>query len=413
MAQKNLLIIGYIWPEPETTAAGKRMLQLIHFFKEQQYTITFTSTAAQSAYSFDLASLSVISGAIELNNSSFDAFVSDLDPEIVVFDRFLTEEQFGWRVAETVPNALRILDTEDLHSLRISREKCMKIGLEFTPDLWLREDTAKRELASVFRCDLSLIISTYEMRLLTQEAHIDKKILLHLPFQVGELTATDHQNWLPFSEREHFVCIGNGKHAPNVDAVKWLKLEIWPLIRKNLPKAELHIYGAYLPEQLKQMHKPAEGFYVEGWAANLAEVMGNSRVNLAPLRFGAGIKGKLIDAMQYGTPSVTTEIGSEGMHEGLPWNGSIVNTAKSFAKAAVELYVHEALWYTAQKNGAVIINTMYNKKRLDENLSGKINSIQSNLNQHRTQNFTGSLLMHQTMASTKYMSKWIEEKNRR
>lgn len=407
----TLLIIGFVWPEPSTTAAGNRMLQLIHFFKEQKYKITFASTASKSDYSFDLSSLGVQSQAIELNNSSFNDFAAALNPELVLFDRFLTEEQFGWRVAETVPNAIHILDTEDLHSLRTVRERCLKTQEEFTNDRWLQDDETKREMASIFRCDLSLIISTYEMQLLSEVVKIDESLLLYLPFQIDKITAEDQHSWTSFSERKHFICVGNGKHAPNVDAIKWLKTEIWPLIRKELPTADLHIYGAYLPEQLQQLHKPAEGFLVKGWAKDVAEVMEQSCVNLAPLRFGAGIKGKLIDAMQLGTPSVTTKIGAEGMHGDLLWNGSIENTAESFAKAAIDLYQDQEQWMIAQRNGIEIINKLYDKKLLEEALRNEISKIRDNLQHHRNQNFMGSLLMHQTLASTKYMSKWIEAKN--
>ena len=146
---KKILIIGYVWPEPNTTAAGGRMLQLIHFFLEQDYQITFASTAAESEFSFDLDSLGVRKKTILLNHSSFDVFLKDLDPGIVLFDRFMTEEQFGWRVVENAPNALRILDTEDLHSLRIARQLSFKKSIPFTEQFWLDQDQTKREMASI------------------------------------------------------------------------------------------------------------------------------------------------------------------------------------------------------------------------------------------------------------------------
>ncbi|EAR01301.1 glycosyltransferase [Maribacter sp. HTCC2170] len=413
MQIKSLLIIGYTWPEPTTTAAGNRMLQLIRFFKERGFKITFASTAGPSEYSLDLEVEGIQSESIELNNSSFNDFVIGLNPDAILFDRYLTEEQFGWRVAESVPNALRMLDTEDLHSLRLVREKCFKSGQKFTAELWLQDDLTKREIAAIYRSDLSLIISTYEMQLLTEVLHLDERFLVHLPFQLKELTADEQNSWPPFTNRNNFICIGNGKHAPNIDAIKWLKKEIWPLIRKALPKAELHVYGAYLPEHIQQMHKPSAGFLVKGWAKNVQEVMQNGRVNLAPLRFGAGIKGKLVSAMQCGTPSVTTGIGAEGMHGELPWNGSIEDSAEAIATAAIDLYLNEEKWYTAQTNGIDIINTFYDERQLNDRLLNKIETIQNNPENHRNQNFIGSLLLHQTMASTKYMSKWIEEKNKK
>jgi glycosyltransferase involved in cell wall biosynthesis len=133
---------------------------------------------------------------------------------------------------------------------------------------------------------------------------------------------------------------------------------------------------------------------------------------LAPLRFGAGLKGKLIDAMKFGTPSVTTNIGAEAMHHKLPWNGFITDDPTEFALKAVELYSNEILWESAQQNGVEIINTCYSKEKYEKKLLNKIKNIQKNIVEHRLQNFIGSLLVHHTLQGTKYMSKWIEEKNK-
>ena len=413
MSQKNILIIGYTWPEPTTTAAGNRMMQLIEFFQSQNYGITFASTATKNEYSIDFSAYNIKTENIVLNDSSFDDFIKKLNPDIVLFDRFLTEEQFGWRVAEFVPEALRILDTEDLHSLRQLREKYFKSKIEFTPSKWLQSDTTIREIASIYRCDLSLIISTYEMELLLNEVKMDKSLLLHLPFQLDKIDNTKITNWPNLNTRKDFICIGNGKHAPNIDAIVWLKKEIWPLIRESLPKVNLHIYGGYLPEHIRQMHNPKDGFYVEGWAESVTEVMEQSRINLAPLRFGAGIKGKLIDAMQCGTPSITTSIGAEGIHGELPWNGWITDDTDSFANAAVALYNNASDWRRSQENGVAIINTFYDKATLDKRLSDKIQNLQNKLTAHRETNFFGALLRHQTLNSSKYMAKWIEAKNKK
>lgn len=410
--QKKILIIGFTWPEPKATAAGNRMLQLLHFFLKRDYQITFSSTASESLLSQDLKEMGIQKAPITLNHSSFDDFIKVLQPDIVLFDRFLTEEQFGWRVAEFAPKALRILDTEDLHSLRKAREKAFKTNVEFTTQYWLQTDLCKRELASIFRSDVSLIISSREVELLREEVKIDEAILLHLPFMLKPLRIESTTTWKPFTERKNFVCIGNGKHEPNVDAILWLKKEIWPLIRKELPDNLLHVYGAYLPEHILQMNNPKEGFMVNGWASDVKSLMHKAKVNLAPLRFGAGLKGKLIDAMQNGTPSVTTSIGAEGMYDGLKFAGIITDDAQTFARKSVELFLDEGAWINAQKNGVEIINSNYDFVALEKRLCSKIGEITKNLERHRTQNIIGQLLLHQSMASTKYMSRWIEEKNK-
>ncbi len=407
---KALLIIGYVWVE-KTTGAGNRMLQLIEVFKNKGYTITFATPAQKTENSIDLTSLEIKEVSIELNSSSFDVFIKDLQPNIVLFDRFMMEEQFGWRVAENSPNTLRVLDTEDLHFLRKTRHKQLKKGEEFTNEALLQSDDAKREIASILRCDLSLIISSYELKLLKDVFKIDEKLLYHLPFLLDAINEKTIADWKSLKEREHFVFIGNFFHAPNVDAVLQLK-SIWKNIRKQLPKVEMHIYGAYVTQQIQQLHKPEEGFMVKGFAEDAIEVVRNAKVILAPIRFGAGIKGKLTEAMICGTPSVTTTIGSEGMYDAFEWNGFVKDDFTAFSNKAVELYSNKKLWERSQQNGIEIINQFYDKEKLEQPFINQIKNLQENLNAHRTQNFFGSLLQHQTLQATKYMSKWIEEKNK-
>jgi glycosyltransferase involved in cell wall biosynthesis len=191
-----------------------------------------------------------------------------------------------------------------------------------------------------------------------------------------------------------------------------LKKHIWPRIRTRLPKAELHIYGAYPSEQILQLHKPKEGFIVNGFVKDANKVVSEAKIVLAPIRFGAGIKGKLTEAMLNGTPSITTSIGAEGMHSNLPWNGFIEDDFEQFAKKAVELYTNKENWKQSQLNGIEIINNLYSKKELSLMFVQKIKYLLSNIKHHRENNFIGSLLQHHFLQSTKYMSKWIEEKNK-
>src|SRR6478736_5651478 len=408
---QTLLIIGFVWPEPNSSAAGGRMLQLITQFQQQGYVITFASPAMDSDFMVDLASLNVDKKSITLNCSSFDVFIKELNPTIVLFDRFMIEEQFGWRVAENCPDALRVLDTEDLHCLRLARQKAFKADLEFNISDTLKEEVAKREIASILRCDLSLMISEFEMELLKTTFKIDEKLLHYLPFLLEPISEYTFEKLPSFEERNDFIFIGNFLHEPNWNAVQYLKESIWPLLRKQLPDSNLHIYGAYPSQKVLQLHQPKEGFYIKGRAINANEVVQNARIVLAPLRFGAGIKGKLIEAMQCGTPSITTTIGAESMQGNLPWNGFVSDDISEFTKAATQLYQDKELWTAAQYNGIAIINQRYSKKLFENDFAAKVQFLQANLAQHRLDNFFGSLLQHHTLTSTKYMSRWIEAKN--
>ena len=343
---KKILVIGYVWPEPNSSAAGRHMMSILRQYKQQNWQVEFATPAQESDHMIDLASEGISSKSIALNCDSFDHYITQYQPDIVMFDRFMMEEQFGWRVEKNCPNALKILDTEDLQCLRHARHQALKAQRDMTQaDLF--NDLAKREIAAILRCDISLIISSFEIELLINTFNIEPSLLLHLPFMV-DLARCPKQT-KSFSERQHFMTIGNFRHAPNWDTVLYLQ-EIWPLIRQQLPKAELHIYGAYPPPKATALHNPKTGFLIKGWADDAQSVMEDARICLAPIRFGAGIKGKLLDAMIMQTPSVTSSIGSESMHEKLPWSGAIADDISEFVDRAVELYNNEVSWLKAQKN---------------------------------------------------------------
>lgn len=412
MQNKKLLIISSVWVEPNSSAAGSRMLQLISFFQSQGYDVTYASTSVSSDFAVDLSAIGVESRLVMMNNVSFDDFISELLPDVVLFDRFMVEEQFGWRVAKHCPNALRVLDTEDLHCLRAARQSAYKKKLEFTIDM-LFSDVAKREIASIFRCDLTLMISEYEMELLQSVFKVDKCLLFYLPIVVEALVMNEFENRLPFEERKDFVFIGNFLHEPNWNCVQVLKTEIWPLLSKQLPKANLLIYGAYPSHKVFQLDNPKERFFIKGRAENAQHVIELAKVLLAPIRFGAGIKGKLLEAMLYGTPSVTTSVGAESMHDNLSWNGFIEDGNESFIEKSVALYNDESLWKLNQYQGFTIIQNRFAAADFFARLHTEIQFLLSDLETHRRHNFIGSMLQHHTLQSTHYMAKWIEEKNKK
>ena len=423
--ETKVLVIGYVWPEPRSSAASGHVMQILETFLTQGWDITFSSPAGPGEHKADLSALGIREVPIELNNSSFDTFIRDLAPDIVLFDQFMMEEQFGWRVEKHCPDALRILETSDLQSLRHARHQRQKDRLKINDDqddfsdlfapalreefeLMADTDLAKREIAALYRCDLNLMISEVEIDLLVSQFGLPRQLLHWCPLMIESPTAA----FRPFEERAHFLSIGNFRHAPNWDAVLWMKTTIWPLIRQQLPQAQLHIYGAYTPPKATALHNAAQGFHIMNWAEDALQVMSAARVCLAPLRFGAGIKGKLVDAMLCGTPSVTTPIGAEGMHGDLPWPGAVTQTASDFANNAVQLYTDEVRWQSSQLAGTVLLNERYPISVHGPALIKKLINYQLNLKQLRASNFIGNMLRHHSHKSTQYMAQWIEAKNR-
>lgn len=421
----KVLVIGYVWPEPRSSAASGHVMQILEVFLQQGWDITFSSPAGFGEQRADLTALGIDEVPIELNNSSFDTFISELQPDIVLFDQFMMEEQFGWRVEKHCPAALRVLESSDLQSLRHSRHQRLKERLKASDDnndfreLFapaLREefehmadtDLAKREIAAFYRCDLTLMVSQVEIELLVEQFRFARHLLHWCPLMVDLPDSTP----VPFEERAHFLHIGNFRHAPNWDAVLWLKTAIWPLIREQLPGAQLHIYGAYTPPKATALHNPAQGFHIMNWAEDALQVMSAARVCMAPLRFGAGIKGKIVDAMLCGTPNVTTPVGAEAMHGEEAWPGAVVNTAREFADHAVQLHTDKARWQAAQAHGNTLLANRYRQSLHGPALIQKLKECQENLVNIRRDNFTGSMLRHHHHKSTQYMAQWIEAKNR-
>jgi glycosyltransferase involved in cell wall biosynthesis len=424
---KNLIIIGSVWPEPNSSAAGTRMVQLIRLFQEMAWKVTFASAATLSGHRADLTGMGVAEVGIRLNCSSFDVWLTGQQPDAVVFDRFITEEQFGWRVAKNCPEALRILDTEDLHSLRAARLQRLKYMKNQHSNEMKRQsvgpvlashevlfqtmaagDLALREVASIYRSDLSLMISEFEMALLQVQFGIPFALLHYLPL----FAERDDHDGLPFRERANFVSIGNFRHPPNQDACLWLKHQLWPQIRARLPGAELHLYGAYPTPKASALNNPEQGFLVKGWAADAHVVLGQARVCLAPLRFGAGIKGKLLDAMACQTPSVTTSIGAEGMHGSLPWPGCVADDMPAFVRAAEVLYSDEKQWGVARQRCRPVLTERFAPALFTDGFGQRIERTIGQLDDLRRSNFIGAMLNHHQHRSTQYMSQWIEAKSR-
>ena len=406
-----ILIIGYVWPEPNSSAAGSRMMQLIQSLQDANFSLHFATPAQTTEHMVNLDEMGIDTAQIELNQSSFDDYIKTINPDAVIFDRFMMEEQFAWRVEKHCPSALRILNTEDLHSLRHARHKAVKSSQAFKLSD-MHSDLGIREIAAILRSDLTLMISEYEYQLLQDKFNVPAYQLMHLPFMLESIDQTKLDSLPSFDERAHFISIGNFRHEPNWDAVLQLKTEIWPKIRKQLPLAQLHVYGAYPPPKATQLHNEKQGFLIKGWAKDANQVMQNAKVCLAPIRFGAGIKGKLVEAMQNGTSSITTSVGAEAMHGDLQWNGAICDDKETFIQSAVSTYQNESDWRQNQTKGIKILSQFYNKEDWQDKFITRLKGSKLALDENRQQNFMGLMVRHHSLKSTQYMSQWIEAKNK-
>lgn len=378
------------------------------------YEVVVASPCRDNNYREALELQGVRCHSVEPNNSRFDGLVKDFDPQLVIFDRFMIEEQFGWRVASVCPEAVRVLDSVDLHALRRERARISSRGI-FPPelrDLNLHAPDFLREVGAILRSDLTIVVSDFELDLLVSSFGISPA-LLGIWRWYYEVPAA-----LPdFTSRKDLVVIGNFYHPPNQDSVRLLALDLWLKIRRELQQrgasdVTLDIYGAYPSPEFLALENESQGFRVKGWVEDAVTTLGNYRVNLAPLRFGAGIKGKVADGWAAGTPCVGTTIAAEGMCEELPFGGSVTDNWELFVKEVVGLYIEQGRWEEAQRRGLAIIERLFDRERARESLLKMFAEAVSERDKRRQANIFGSILWHNLYRSTEYLSRWIEAKNR-
>jgi O-antigen biosynthesis protein len=404
----NLLVVVNQWPEPTSTAAGQHLIQVLESLVPVVNSIVIGHTADKTDRSYVFDSNAITSRRIFINDSEFDSFLIDFAPQIVLFDRFTLEEQFGWRVSECCPDAMRILNTEDLHGLRAAREEALINNIDWR-DCVLSNPTLLRELASLYRSDLTLVISEFEIDFL-KGLGVPSRLICYVPFGLETANLIASRNLKTFEERKDLIFIGNFLHKPNVDAINFFVDNLWPGIRSVLSDVQCHIYGAYGSE-LNQPNSIKDIIW-HGAIDSTEAVLNQSKVNLVPLRFGAGLKGKVLEAMFHGTPSVISEIGAEGVFGTIKSEPLKASNWDDFVDKVILLYRDEKQWKLAQEIGFEVVRTRFDKSVVFQDFIEHMSQVYDNLESHRKLNVIGAMLQRNEHQSTKYMAKWIEEKNR-
>jgi hypothetical protein len=406
-AKGPALIFSTVFPEPASSAAGVRQMQWIRILLEFTDRVVLASPSAlktERDWGFQAMPAGVELISLPLNDWTQVDWIRELAPSIVLFDRFITEEQFGPLVRDAVPGALRLLETQDLHFLRRSRGDGLKGPIHDQPE------TAIRETAAILRSDHSFVVSSYEAQLLNRDFGIGTDVVDWIPFaysegQVGE----------GFDSRSGFQFIGNFRHAPNLDGLRWFRSEIWPGVRKRLPGVEWKIHGAYPSAEVVQWHRPKEdGIRVVGGVKNLSDAFSGVRVNLAPLRFGAGVKGKLLDGFHHGVPAVSTPVGAEGLMPAEwagPFPGLVVETVQDWVDACVRLHEDCDLWTESQKRAHTLMDEVYASDKVDRQFRNRLSEILARHDRGETPRWISRILRDEFQTGRKYFSKWIEAKN--
>lgn len=262
------------------------------------------------------------------------------------------------------PDAKIIFNTVDLHHLRESRRAEVE-GSAITARS--AEVLKARELMAMEKSDATIVISEVERLLILKERPEIK--VEAIPY-VREV----HGCATPFSERRDIAFIGGFLHAPNVDAAIYFTRDIWPLIRESLPDARFLIVGSNLPREVTSLGRET-GVVIRGHVEDLREVFERCRLSVAPLRYGAGIKGKIGTSLCYGVPCIATPVAAEGM--GLSDRREVLIAAdeNAFAAAVVEAYQDEAVWNHLSASGLEFMHSHFSFDQGVERMKALICSI--------------------------------------
>jgi len=251
-------------------------------------------------------------------------------------------------VRAAAPRARIVFDTVDLHFLREQREARVRGS---RPLLRLANGTQRRELALIAKADITWVVSHVEQSLLRELVpHADVKVL-------SNIIDADAEG-APFDEREGLLFVGGMLHPPNRDAAQWLATQIYPAIQRGLPGVPLHLVGT-MTDEMRAMLDTVPGLRVHGHVHHIEPFATQCRIALAPLRFGAGVKGKINLSMSHGQPVVATSCAVEGMHLTPEQDVLVADDGESFAAQVIRLYNDAALWRSLAAAGRANVRTHF------------------------------------------------------
>ncbi|MGH8041419.1 MAG: glycosyltransferase [Rudaea sp.] len=341
-ARGRILIVDACTPMPDHDSGSLRMVNLMRLLREMDFAVSFLpdNRRHEGAYTQSLQALGV--------EALYHPFVADpiawlrerghgLDA--IVLSRHYVAANYVGLARLHAPQARLIFDTVDLHYLRETRAAELAGGAERAQQA---ARTRAQELKLMRECDVTLVVSAAEKSLLAREVPDARVEILSNVHEV-------HGRRREFDVRRDLVFVGGFQHPPNVDAVLWFVEQVLPHVRAALPGAVFHIIGSKAPPAIAELARA--GVVVHGFVADIEPFMDGCRVSVAPLRYGAGVKGKVNMAMSYGLPVVATTLAVEGMHVRAGEDVMVADAAAEFAAAIVRVYTDAALWETLSANG--------------------------------------------------------------
>jgi GT2 family glycosyltransferase/glycosyltransferase involved in cell wall biosynthesis len=331
----HILFIDATTPEPDKDSGSVRLTNLMQCCRDLGYNLTFFADNRDYAgnYSRDLQK----SGIEVLYHPWLDSlhdFFRDRGSEFdyVFISRHYIAVNYIALLKRYCPGAHFIFDTVDLHYLREQRLAELEQSL---PLKRTAQQTRRAELSVIRAADATLVVSTVEKSVLEEDAPGEK---VHVLSNIHQVPGRDKD----FADRKDIYFVGGYQHPPNVDAACWFVNDIWPLIHQQLPSVCFHLIGSKAPERVRSLS--GDGVVFHGFVESLDPFLSDCRLAVAPLRYGAGVKGKVNMSMAHGQPVVATPAAVEGMFAEHERELLVAQDAESFAAEVVRLYQDEALW---------------------------------------------------------------------
>ena len=356
---KNILVIDHHLPMPDRDSGSLRMFQILKILHRLGHRVTFLpdNLAEMPSYTCELQKR-----GIQVVHHPYVKRVRDYlishGPlfDVVVLSRCDFARKHIEDVRLHAPQSRIIFDTVDLHYLREQREA------QLTQDPDVRRKAQERQLLEdslIKEADETWVVSPIEQQML-QENWPNKSIQLvsNIVDVTGPVT--------PFALRRDWLFIGGFQHRPNIDAVLFFVEEIYPLVRDRLPDTKFYIIGDKAPPEIVAL--ASDRIVVAGLQRNVRSFFDSVRLSVAPLRFGAGIKGKINQSMAFGVPVVATSIAVEGMNLADHEHVLVADEPQDFARALIELYESEELWKRLSQNGISKTQELYSTDAAREKL---------------------------------------------
>jgi len=343
-ARGRVLVVDACTPMPDRDSGSVRMLNLIRLLLADGWKVSFLAEnlAHHGHYTEALQRLGV--------EALYHPWIADAVAwfrehggllDVVILSRHYVASAYTRLAREYAPHARLIFDTVDLHYLRERRAAELSGDAEA---LRTAARTQVQELKLVRAADVTVVVSPVEQDILRRECPAARiEVLSNVHEVPGARRA--------FEARRDLCFVGSFQHPPNVDAMRWFVAEAWPLVAARLPEARFHVIGSGLDAALAR-ELAGERVEVHGHVADLDPYLDGCRLAVAPLRYGAGVKGKVNLAMAHGQPVVATPVAIEGMNLVDGEDVLVAADAGSFADAIVRLYHDAVLWQRLSDRGA-------------------------------------------------------------